>query len=105
MSPGLRPELESRGLRAIHVAEEDLAAADARCLLEAAIEDECLLVTRSYADMSDLAAAYRYAGRNFPGILFLPSEPLPIPVQADRIAAWLEEGGAVGAADGCTWIV
>jgi len=105
VSPGLRIELESRGIRAIHAAEEDLATADARGLLESAIEDECLLVTRNYADMSDLAAAYRHAGRDFPGVLFLPPDPLAPAAQADRIAAWLAAGGAESATNSCEWLV
>ena len=97
-------ELESRGIRAIHAAEEELATADARGLLESAIEDDCVLVTRNYADLSDLAAAYRHAGRDFPGVLFLGSDPLAPAAQADRIAAWLEAGGAEGAANRCEWL-
>jgi len=105
VSAGLRAELESRGIRAIHAAEEELATADARGLLESAIEDECLLVTRNYADLSDLAAAYRHVGREFPGVLFLPSDSLDPAAQADRIAAWLEAGGAESAVNRCEWLV
>ena len=103
-SPALQAELEALGIRSIHASVQELATADARRLLEAAIEDECLLVTRNYADFTDLAAAYRHGGRDFPGILFLPpngGEPFE---QARAISAWLETGAAEVARNECFWL-
>lgn len=83
---------------------EDLATADARRLLDAAIEDECLLVTRNYVDYSDLAEAYRHRGRSFPGVLFLPPTPGPAFEEARAISAWLASGAVEGARDRCVWL-
>lgn len=104
MALDLRVELEARGIRAIHAAEEELATADSRRLLESAIEDECLLVTRNYGDFSDLAAAYRHVGRDFPGVLFLPPDPIAPAALAERIAEWLRTGGAEVVANRCEWL-
>ena len=96
-------ELESRGVRAIHAADEGLATLDARALLDAAIEDECLLVTRNYADYTALADAYRHAGRTFPGILFV-DEMVDATGCATAIASRLETGD-VGDLEGeCRWV-
>ncbi|MDX1394125.1 MAG: DUF5615 family PIN-like protein [Gemmatimonadota bacterium] len=96
-------ELEGRGVRAIHAADEGLATLDARALLDAAIEDECLLVTRNYADYAALADAYRHAGRTFPGILFVDATG-DAPASADAIARWLESS-EVGDREGqCAWV-
>jgi len=103
--PVLCDALERRGIRALHVgAERELACADARLLLESAIEDECLLVTRNYADFTRLATAFRHAGRSFPGILFLPPGETAIEPSADRIRDWLEAGGAREAEGRCAWL-
>lgn len=93
-------------MRAIHAGEEEFATGDARTLLDSAIEDECLLVTRNYADFTDLATAYGYAGRDFPGILFLPvaGPHDSIPDLAHRVALWLEAGGADAAGNTCCWL-
>ncbi len=106
MAPSLRGELEARGVRAIHAAEEEFAAGDARTLLESAIEDECLLVTRNYADFTDLAAAFGHADREFPGILFLPArrDTETVSDEAATIAAWIESGGPDTARNACRWI-
>jgi len=100
----LQAELEALGVRSIHASDEDLATADARRLLDAAIEDECLLVTRNYADYSDLAAAYRHRGRDFPGILFLPPDVAPAFEEARAISAWLATDAAGAARNRCVWL-
>ncbi|MFV1987019.1 MAG: DUF5615 family PIN-like protein [Gemmatimonadota bacterium] len=106
IAPSLQAELEARGVRAIHAAEEEFAAADARTLLESAIEDECLLVTRNYADFTDLAAAYRHAGREFPGVLFVPVSDVADSVgdEAARIVEWVAAGGPETARNACRWL-
>jgi hypothetical protein len=99
-------ELEARGVRAIHAGEEEFAAADARTLLESAIEDECLLVTRNYSDFTDLAAAFLHAGRDFPGILFVPAlrgAADPAGTALD-IVRWVEAGGVETAHNACRWL-
>lgn len=73
-------------------------------MLECAIEDECLIVTRNYADFSDIAAAFRHAGREFPGILFMPFEAGTPAQQAGRIVEWLAEGVASGPTTACHWL-
>ncbi len=100
----LRVALEAEGVRAIHAGEEELATADSRRLLESAIEDECLLVTRNYGDFTRLGEAFGHAGRSFPGILFLPADPAPPPEAAAGIRAWLEAGGPSRARDRCVWL-
>lgn len=100
----LRMALEGEGVRAIHAGEEELATADARRLLESAIEDECLLVTRNYGDFTRLAEAFRHAGRSFPGIVFLPPDPARPAECAAAIREWLEAGGAREARDTCAWL-
>ena len=102
LPPSLRTELETRGVRAIHAAEESLGTLDARGLLDAAIEDECLLVTRNYADYAALSRAYRHAGRTFPGILFIDRDADDAG-SADAIAAWVKSDAA-GAAGECHWL-
>ena len=97
-------ELEARGLRAVHASEEDLARADARTLLECAIEDECWLVTRNYADFSDVATAFRHAGREFPGVLFMPFDAGSPAQQADRIVEWLGTRPTPDPTTACHWL-
>jgi predicted nuclease of predicted toxin-antitoxin system len=103
-SPALQSELEALGVRSIHASVEELATADARRLLDAAIEDECLIVTRNYADFTDLASAYRHGGREFPGILFLPENGREPFEQARAISAWLQTGAAESARNKCVWL-
>lgn len=100
---GLAAALEDRGVRCIHAGTEELATADSRRLLEAAIEDDCILVTRNYADYRALASAFRAADRSFPGILFLRRTE-PLAEVAGGIASWLEAGGAGRARDACVWL-
>lgn len=104
MPLALREALEDEGVRAIHAGEEELATADSRRLLESAIDDECLLVTRNYADFTRLAEAFRQAGRTFPGIVFLPPDETAVESLADRMRAWLESGGPREARDTCAWL-
>ena len=96
--------LAARGIRSIHAAEEEFATAGAKTLLECAIEDECLLLTRNYGDFSDLAAAFVHAGRDFPGILFAPNEPTVVDELADLIESWIGGADLEGAANRCHWI-
>lgn len=100
---GLAAALEERGVRCIHAGTEELATAESRRMLEAAIEDDCILVTRNYADYRALAPAFRAAGRSFPGILFLRRTE-PLDEVAARIASWLEAGGPGRARDACVWL-
>lgn len=102
----LRPRLETRGIRCIHAAEEGFAAAPPQRIFEAAIEDECVLVTASYADFAALAEAYRAAGRGFPGVLFMPSQLIgwELEGQVEAIERWLEGGGPEGGASRCQWL-
>ncbi|MGH7540216.1 MAG: hypothetical protein ACRELC_04380 [Gemmatimonadota bacterium] len=92
---GVCGELESRGVRCIHAGIEGLGAADPVLLLQAAVEDECALVTRNYHDFARLAEAYRAAGRRVPLLLFLaPEVPTgDVRAQAAAIETWLEEAG------------
>ena len=99
--------MEAQGVRAIHASEEELASGDAGTLLESAIEDECLLVTRNYADFTDLATAFRHAGRDFPGILFAPAESAGGQSHswlAVEIARWVNGVGVEAARNACTWL-
>ncbi len=104
VSATLPAALERRGVRCVHAVDEDLVTADAQDLLESAIEDECILVTRNYADFAQLASAYAHMGRSFPGILFLPPGDVPADVLAGRIAAWVAAGGHGSLASRAGWL-
>jgi hypothetical protein len=62
------------------------------------------VVTRNYGDFTDLAAAYRHANREFPGILFMPADAGSPAQQAERIVAWVSSGAADRASNGCHWL-
>lgn len=100
----VRGLLEERGFRCIHASEEELATADARELLESAIDDECLVVSRNRVDFLALATAFGAAGRSFPGIVLLAGDPAPAREDAGRIAKWLDSGGAEGVEDRVVWL-
>lgn len=98
--------LSDRGVSCIHAGEEGLAASDAMRLLESAIEDECVLVSRNYADLARLADALRRESRTFPGILFLGAEleAWDVEAQADAIERWVAETTPGANRDQCSWL-
>lgn len=110
---GLQPALEARGVRCVHAGLEGLGGADERRLLQAALEDECVLVTRNYAGFTELAEAYRAVGRSVPPLLFVSSGSMApaeaaagerIEAQADAIAAWLEAERPRPASGRIAWV-
>lgn len=98
--------LVDRGVSCIHAGEEGLADSDAMKLLESAIEDECVLVSRNYADFARLAEVFRRESRPFPGILLLGEElnAWDVEAQAEAIEGWLAETEPEANRDQCVWL-
>lgn len=98
--------LADRGLACIHAGEEGLASSDARGLLESAIEDECVLVSRNCADLIRLAEALRRQSRSFPGILLMGEalDTADVERQADAIERWVTEATPETRRDTCSWL-
>ncbi len=85
-------ELERGGIPVVHAGVEGLASEGAQQLLEYAIADGCVIVTRNYADFTRLAEAYAGAGRTFPGILFVPPtlDATDTHAHAQAVAQWYQ---------------
>jgi hypothetical protein len=98
--------LSDRGISCIHAGEEGLADSDALTLLENAIEDECVLVSRNYADLARLADVLRRESRAFPGILLVGQElnAWDIEAEADAIERWVAETTPEENRDKCLWL-
>lgn len=64
-------ELARRGLDVEHAKEIGMDRADDPVLLQYAIEQDRILVTRNYCDFAPLVAELNRLGRSFPGVLFL----------------------------------
>lgn len=98
--------LADRGVSCIHAGEEGLAGSDAQRLLESAIEDECILVSRNCADLARLADAFRRQSRTFPGILLIGDEldASNVEAQADAIHRWVSETEPETSRDKCSWL-
>jgi predicted nuclease of predicted toxin-antitoxin system len=98
--------LANRGISCIHAGEEGLADSDAMRLLESAIEDECILVSRNYADFARLADALRRESRAFPGILLVGEElnAWDVEAEADAIEGWVAETTPEANRDKCLWL-
>ena len=101
-------ELEEGGIPVVHAGVEGLASEGAQQLLEYAIADGCVIVTRNYADFSRLAEAYADAGRTLPGILFIPPtlDSRDTHAHARAIAGWYREneGDAARIQGRVTWL-
>lgn len=98
--------LARRGISCIHAGEEGLAGSDAQRLLESAIEDECVLVSRNCADFARLAEAFRRQSRPFPGILLIGDEldAWDVEAQADAIEGWVAGTTSEGSRNRCSWL-
>jgi hypothetical protein len=83
-------ELERAGVPVVHAGIEGLAGEGPQQLLEYAIADGCVIVTRNYADFSRLSEAYAGAGRTFPGVLFVPPglDPSDTVAHARAVEDW-----------------
>lgn len=84
-------ELVRRGHDVVHAVEAGLREADDPTLLEHAITEGWILVTRNYQDFAPLVEALNRAGRSFPGVLFL-STAIPqgnAGAHVNRIEAWI----------------
>lgn len=99
-------DLSARGVDCIHAGEEGLSEADALALLESAIEDGCILVSRNYADFTRLADAFRQQSRAFPGVLLLGDEfpAWDSGLQADAIQRWLTTADPSDHEGRCSWL-
>lgn len=98
--------LMDRGISCIHAGEEGLADSNAMRLLENAIEDGCVLVSRNYADFARLADALRRESRPFPGILLLGQDlnGWDVEAEADAIERWAAETTPEANRDKCLWL-
>jgi len=65
--------LRERGVEVVHVVEVGLKHADDEDVLEWAIGEARIVVTRNYRDFAPLVAARNAARLPFPGVLFLPN--------------------------------
>lgn len=84
-------ELVRRGHDVVHAVEAGLREADDPALLEHAIADGRILVTRNYQDFAPLVEALNRGGRSFPGVLFL-STGIPqgnAGAHVTRFEAWI----------------
>lgn len=65
-------ELQRRGVDVVHAADVGLDELDDLAVLESAIAEGRILVTRNYRDFAVLVEALSRRGREFPGVLFVP---------------------------------
>jgi predicted nuclease of predicted toxin-antitoxin system len=84
-------ELVRRGVDVVHATGAGLREASDPELLEHAIGDDRIVVTRNYRDFAPLVEALNRAGRSFPGVLFLSTSiPQGNPgAHVTRIEAWI----------------
>ena len=68
---GVTAALLARGIDTVHVLDTGLAAAPDIPVLEWAIRQDRVIVTRDYGDFSQLARAAQRSGRSFPGVLLV----------------------------------
>ncbi|HSU15655.1 DUF5615 family PIN-like protein [Longimicrobium sp.] len=84
-------ELVRRGIDVVHATEAGLREASDPELLEHAIGEGRIVLTRNYHDFAPLVEALNRAGRSFPGVLFL-STSIPqgnAGAHVNRIEAWI----------------
>lgn len=89
-------ELRRRGIDVVHAVEAGLAEVADPALLEHAIEEGRIVVTRNYARFVKLSTAYVRQGRSFPGILFYAPSVALADVRAHVLAleAWIAQAPA-----------
>ncbi len=99
--------LRRRGFDAVHLREFGWLGAADHLVLERAVREHRLVVTRDLRDFSPLAGLYRERGKPIPGILILSGafssrEPgHVIKALADWVARWWDPPGIPG---GITWV-
>lgn len=76
--------------------EAGLAQASDALLLERAVGEGRIVVTRNYAHFAKLADVYAREGRSFPGILFYaPSVPFAdLSAHVEALESWIAEAPA-----------
>jgi hypothetical protein len=68
--------LRLRGVDAVHVLDLGLMSADDGEIMDAAINEDRILLTRDYTDFGELVVLQIHQGMEFPGVLFIsPSIP------------------------------
>lgn len=92
----------------MHAGDVGLGAATDQALLDYAIRDDRIVVTRNYAHFAPLARSYARRGRSFPGILFL-SRSLPLSDAGRHVRAledWVKAAprGGNPIANTCGWL-
>jgi len=94
---GAAAALRKRGVDAVHVVETGLAGAGDVVVLETAIAQRRILVTRDYSDFALLVAALQRRKRSFPGVLFASvALPLGRPgALAEALTRFAERPGGV----------
>lgn len=100
-------ELQRRGVDVEHVGDVGLGDADDIEVLEYAIREERIVVTRNYGNFTRLVEVMNREGRSFPGVLFLaPSISNDDPgAHVKTILSWLERhGGRSPIENGAGWL-
>ena len=97
--------LSALGVRALHAGEEGLARAGPEALIEYALEDDCVIVTRNETAFRSLESAYAGA-RPFPPVLLLSASVPPEDAEANAqaIIRWLERRPRGRSADASPWV-
>jgi predicted nuclease of predicted toxin-antitoxin system len=106
--PALRV-LRSQGVDVVHVAEVGLARADDAAILQWALREGRIVVTRNYRDFSPLVDAFATRGIRFPGVLFVATSVRHSDVGAHvrALTAWIagaEQADHNPARDGFAWL-
>lgn len=88
---GAYQTLARSGVQVVHVGEEGLASATAEQLIELALDDESVIVTRNALDFQRLALVHARDGRPFPEVLVVSDSIRPDDAAAHvaAIQGWL----------------
>jgi predicted nuclease of predicted toxin-antitoxin system len=97
INPAVADGLRRNALEAVSARELNLLSASDHEILERAIEQKKILVTRDIRDFLALARLYLERGRPFPGLLLVsPAIPARDPgALIDAIIAWTERYGSL----------
>ncbi len=85
--------LRLRGVDAVHVLDLGLVSADDSVIMDAAITDDRILLTRDYTDFGELVGLQIHQGLEFPGVLFIsPSIPQgDVGALLEAIISWVHQ--------------
>ena len=82
--------LRLRGVDAVHIVDLGLMSADDSVIMEAAITEDMIVLTRDYKDFGELVVLQTRQGLEFPGVLFIsPSIPHgDVGIILEAIVSW-----------------